>query len=180
MTRNPSIDYVAAKREYVFGEPPPTLSELAEKIGCSRAALAAKAAGSDNEMSWYEEREEFRRRLGDRTLSALADKWAAFETENREKRMQTANAALDNFIALLAPVDEQGNPLPPKVKISSKDAIEWIGVMRQEFADVRNAGRPAQVIDGQASEMDEDMAKAAMVEIKRLLNPGDVEPEPAT
>jgi uncharacterized protein YdaT len=170
MTRNPSIDYVAAKREYVFGEPPPTLSELAEKIGCSRAALAAKAAGSDNEMSWYEEREEFRRRLSDKTLTALADKWASFETANREKRMETANKVLDTFIEALA---------DGKIKITSKDALEWVGLMRQEFEDVRNLGRPAQVIDGEAAEMSEDLARAAMVEVERLLGSGEnASPEP--
>jgi hypothetical protein len=178
MTRNPSIDYVAAKREYIFGEPPPTLSDLAEKMGCSRAALAAKAAGGEGEMSWYEEREEFRRRLGDKTLSALADKWAAFETEAREKMMQTANAVLDNFIAQLRPADGSGS----KIKIASKDAVEWSKVMRELFDAARNAAKPMNVIEGEAVDMSPELAADAMREIERLLGSGDnasPEPDPA-
>ena len=104
MTRNPSIDYAAAHFRYVFGEPPISLTDLAVEMGCSRAALAAKAGQAENGMSWYEEREEFRRRLGEKTLNALADKWAALEAANREKRMETAGAVLDKFIKALAEV----------------------------------------------------------------------------
>lgn len=163
MTRNPSIDYVAAKREYIFSEPPPTLSELAEKYQCSRAALAAKAAGEEGGISWFQEREEFRRRLGKKTLEALADKFAAFEIEAREKQMQTANAVLDNFIEALT----EG-----KIKITSKDAIEWAKVQLDLFDAARNAGRHGDVIDGQAVEMTEYDAQKAYDEAMRLLDAG--------
>lgn len=174
MSRNPSVDWLTLKREYVYAKPNDnvTLSTLAVKHGIARSGLAARAAGAKDEQSWFDEREEFRSRLNEKTLEALADKWAAFETEAREKRMQTANAVLDNFIAQLAPVDEQGNPLPSKVKIASKDAVEWIGVMRQEFAEVRNAGANAKVVDGTAVEMDRDEAKEAYESAMKLLEAG--------
>src|SRR4029077_327091 len=82
----------------VSGKHPISLSDLAVEMNCSRAALAAKAAGAEGEMSWYDQRREFESRIGEKTLLALADEWAAIEAENRKKRMETANAVLDKFI----------------------------------------------------------------------------------
>jgi hypothetical protein len=174
MTRNPSIDYVAAHRRYVFEEPPISLTDLAAEIGCARAALAAKAAGEEGEMSWYEQREEFRRRLGEKTLAALADKWAAYEAANREKRMETANAVLDNFVAQLTPgMDEDGKPIPSKIKIGSREALEWVGLMRQEFDDVRRV-RAAKIIDGEVTDdLSIEDARRALEEVKRLTSGDD-------
>lgn len=163
MTRNPSVDYTSAHRDYVFGKEPISLSDLAVKYGCSRAALADKARGEEGELSWFEQRQEFERRIGEKTLLALADEWAAIEAENRKKRMETANAVLDKFIASLE---------DKTAKIGSKEALEWVQLMRTEFEDVRNLGKHPDVVDGEAVEMSEDQAKEAYAEAMRLLNAG--------
>ena len=163
MTRNPSVDYASAHRRYVFGKDPVSLSDLAEEMGCSRTALAQKAAGGEGEMSWFEQRKEFESRIGEKTLLALADEWAAIEAENRKKRMETANAVLDKFIEDLT----EG-----KARIGSKEALEWVQLMRAEFEDVRNLGKHPDVVDGEAVEMTEAQAKEAYAEAMKLLNAG--------
>jgi hypothetical protein len=170
MSRNPSVDWLTLKREYVYAKPNDnvTLTTLAVKHGIARSGLAARAAGAKDEPSWYDEREEFRSRLNEKTLEALADKWAAYETEAREKLMQTANAVLDNFILQLVPPDGE----TVKLKISAKDAVEWSRVMRDLFDEVRNAGTGARVVDGQAVDMTEDVAKEAYDSAMKLLEAG--------
>ncbi len=173
MTRNPSVDYAAAHRRYVFGKEPISLSELAVEVGCSRAALAAKAAGAEGEMTWYDQRREFESRIGEKTMLALADEWATIEAENRKKRMETANAVLDKFILELA---------GGTAKIGSKEALEWVQLMRAEFEDVRNMGKAEHpdVVEGEAVEWSKDAAQDAYdqaMETMRLLNTGTDGPD---
>lgn len=163
MTRNPSVDYAAAHRRYVFGKDSISLSDLAVEMGCSRAALAQKAAGGEGEMSWFDQRREFESRIGEKTLQALADEWAAIEAESRRARMAASDKVLAKF------VEGVGDGT---IKITAKDAVEWAKFQREEFDDVRDHGKHPDEIEGVAFEMTKDQAKDAYDQAMKMLTNG--------
>lgn len=162
MTRNSSIDYPALRNEYVYADPPISLTDLAEKHGHARSAIA-EVSTRDH---WYEDRQEFRLKLGQNTRLALAEEFAVSEAAHRRKIAKTAIAVLDKFATDLA---------DDKIQINAKDAALWAGVLRQEHEDMRQVALPP-VIEGHADDMDEERARQTIADVEKLLASGSDAP----
>lgn len=165
MSRNPSVDWPTIHREYVYSEPPISFTDLAAKHGIARSGLAAKAAGEEGEISWFEEREAFRATVNHNVSLALAGEFAQFELANRRKIADAAAKTLDAYMKGLA---------DGEIKVGPREAAVWVDVMRQVFEDAARARvSDPDVIEG--DEMTEAAARAAIIEAERMLDAGNTE-----
>ncbi len=124
MTRNRKIDPAVLEREYIFdsGNPPVSLTDLANKYGMARSGIADKARVG----RWYERREEFRKQLGEKTVEALGDQWIKYETAVREKMMQMGVAYLDKYVEALK---------NDEVKVNTRDMLGIAAMVRTLLGD---------------------------------------------
>lgn len=164
MSRLQKIDPATLEREYVYADPPISVTALADKYGLARSGVADKARIG----KWYEKRQEFQQKLGAKTLEALADEWAAFGTKMRKSVMEAATRSVESYSSAL--VDKEGNVIPGKV--SGKDAVAWVGVMRDLLADVERAARPVTIIDQERVDIDPEEAAKMLADVEKLLGSG--------
>lgn len=154
---------VALEREYIYADPPISLTELADKHGLARSNVAAKA----NSGKWYEKREEFRARLTEKTREALAEKWVEYETANRERLMAVASKYLDKYVEAL----DAG-----EIKVTTRDMLGIAAMQRTIMADI--VGKPVvdpKLIgpDGEEFDGSEEDARAVIEQVKALMAGGD-------
>lgn len=153
------------EREYVYSEPPISLTDLADKHGLARSNVAAKAQVG----KWYEKREEFRARLAEKTREALAEKWVQAETDYREKLLKVGATYLDAFVKAM----DEG-----EIKVNTKDMLGIAAMMRTIMGDIKAEGAPDTVVvteDGDVQFADPDEAKVAMAKLTKLLESGEEE-----
>jgi hypothetical protein len=158
------------EREYVYSEPPISLTELADKYDLARSNVADKARIG----KWYEKREEFRTRLAEKSREALAERWVEYETANREKLLNVASKFFDKYVEALA---------SGEIKVNTRDLLGMVAMQRTLLADV--SGKP--VIDPKLvnPEGDEftgsaDEAREVIEQVKALMAGGtDAGTDPA-
>lgn len=161
--KGPGTDVL--EREYVYADPPISITDLAERHGLARSGVADKARAG----RWFEKREEFRRKLADQTRDALAEKWAESQIALYERLAKTSTKYLDMFDSAL----DAG-----EVKVNTRDMIAIAAMMRTISTDMAN--RPvsnAVPEDGESDtfEGSAEEARAMIEKIKRLASgePGD-------
>jgi len=153
VTRQRKLSPTDLEREYLYSDPPLSFSELAEKHGVARSAIATLAAKG----KWFDRREEFRSRLTERTREALSEEWSALQTANYRRLMKMASNYLDKFETLL-----DGDDFRP----NTKDALAMASMMLQLHRDMeRKPVADPTVIDGDEIE---DPA-AVIAEVRRLM-----------
>ena len=155
LVKGPGTDVL--EREYVYSDPPLSISDLAEKHGLARSNVAAKA----NAGKWYEKRQEWQRRLKDETRNALAEKWAESQVALYERLAKTAIKYLDGYDAAL----EAG-----EIKHNTRDMIAIAAMMRTISTDMANrpVSNPVAEDDDDTFEGTVEDAKAVIERIKRL------------
>jgi hypothetical protein len=174
MTRARKSDPKTLFAEYVYAAecrcgpaPLPTprdisISDLAARHDLSRSTVADLTIDDGSGQSWFEARQRFQGTLQLNVASELADKWVQFETETREKMMQTAVASLDAYREAMA----NGT-----VKIQPRDAVLWVQTIRQLFDDIeRLRDRETRTINGESVEMEAAQATTIIAEVKALLS----------
>src|SRR5688572_4613488 len=128
MTRARKIDPAILEREYVYdaATPPISITGLAEKYGLARSGVADKARVG----RWFERREEFRRQIGEKAVSALGDKWVGFETAVREKMTSVALTYLDQYQKAL----NDG-----EIKVNTRDMLGVAAMLRTVLGDAASS-----------------------------------------
>ena len=148
------------EREYVYSEPPISLTDLADKYGLARSNVAGKA----NAGRWTEKRDEFRLRLAQKTREALSEKWVEAETAHREKILQTGAKYLDLYVKAL----DSG-----EIKVSTRDMLGVAAMMRTYLSDIKSEAVPDAVVvnpDGEVDFDSPDAARQAIEYAKRLMS----------
>lgn len=167
MTRNRKVATDVLRREYIYSDPPISISDLAEKYGLARSGVAEKAQRGDlidgAQVSWYQQREDFRAKLTAKVADALREKWAEAETEYREKLLKAGGQYLDRYVTKL----EAG-----EISVNTKDMLGVAAMMRTLMADQKAQAPQTVVVDGEGEELDEDDARKVMEEARRLLTGG--------
>lgn len=155
LVKGPGTDVL--EREYVYSDPPLSITDLAEKHGLARSNVAAKA----NAGKWYEKRQEWQRRLKDETRNALAEKWAESQVALYERLAKTATVYLDKFDKAL----DAG-----EVKVNTRDMIAIAAMMRTISTDMadRPVSSPSPDDDDDTFEGTVEDAKAVIERIKAL------------
>ena len=155
LVKGPGTDVL--EREYVYSDPPLSISDLAEKHGLARSNVAAKA----NAGKWYEKRQEYQQKLKDRTRDALAEKWAESQVALYERLAKTATVYLDKFDKAL----DAG-----EVKVNTRDMIAIAAMMRTISTDMadRPVSSPSPDDDDDTFEGTVEDAKAVIERIKAL------------
>jgi hypothetical protein len=163
MTRNRKVATEVLEREYVYADPPISITELSDKYGLARSGVADKARIG----GWYQKREEFRSRNTDGVKEAMAEKWAEFQIANYERLMKMSATYLDKFQKAL----DEG-----EIKVSTRDMLGIAAMMRTFLGDLTAAApKDPKVVgpDGEVTFGDEAEAREAMVRIKQLMAGGD-------
>jgi len=152
------------EREYVYAEPPISITALADRHGLARSGVADKARIG----KWYEKREAFRERLSERVTEALAEKWAETQVAVYERLMRVGIRHLDLYEEAV----EKG-----EIKASTRDMLGVAGMMKSLLDDL--AKRPVDVADprlvnpdGDDFEGTEADADAVIAQVKRLMAGG--------
>lgn len=168
MTRNRKVATDVLRREYIYSDPPISISDLAEKYALARSGVAEKAQRGDLiegvQVSWYQQREDFRSRLTAKVEDALREKWAEAETEYREKLLKAGGQYLDKYVTAL----EAG-----EIGVNTKDMLGIAAMMRTLMADQKAQAPQTVIVDGDGEELDEDDARKVLAEAKRLLTGGE-------
>lgn len=161
LQKGPGTDVL--EREYVYADPPISITMLADKYGLARSGVADKARIG----KWYEKREAFRQRLSDKTREALAEKWADMQVAVYERLLKSGMVYLDQYDAAL----EKGD-----IKPSARDMIA-VGAMMKGLLDTmaqKPVADPTLVgADGEEFEGSPDEAREAIERIKQLMAGGD-------
>ena len=89
LRKGPSVQEL--EREYVYSDPPISLTELAERHSLARSNVADKARIGE----WYEKREEFRKRIDAKVTEAMAERWAEMRISVYERLMKVGMDHLD-------------------------------------------------------------------------------------
>jgi hypothetical protein len=143
------------EREYVYADPPVSITDLAERHGLARSNVAAKAQSG----RWFEKREEFRRRLAEETRDAMAEKWAEMQIAVYERLSKTAVAYLDLYEKALA----EG-----EIKANTKDMLGIASMMRTLTGDMVNKPVSNVVVDPETGEIFDGSAEDARVAIAKV------------
>lgn len=162
--KGPGTDVL--EREYVYSDPPVSITELAERHSLARSNVAAKATAG----KWFEKREEFRRRLSEKTRDAMAEKWSEMQTAVYERLAKTSVAYLDLYEKALA----EG-----KVPANTKDMLGIASMMRTLTNDMVNKPVGGGVVDPETGDVfdgDEEEARDAIAKVKALMA-GEREPD---
>ena len=158
------------EREYIYSEPPVSITDLATKYGLARSNVAAKATTG----KWFEKREEFRARLSDGVKEALAEKWVEAQSAFREKILTAGASYLDRWI-------EELNKEGSTIKVNTRDMLGIAAMMRVTLDDIRKEAVPSTVVvdeEGNVEFADATEAKIALAKAKAmLLGAGDAEDE---
>lgn len=155
--KGPGTDVL--EREYVYADPPVSISDLALRHGLARSNVADKATKG----KWYEKREEFRRRLAEETRDALAEKWAEMQVAVYERLAKTAGSYLDLYEKALAAGD---------IKPDTKGMLGIAAMMRTLTTDMAKMPVSNQIVDpstGDVFEGSADDARDAIEKVKALM-----------
>ena len=155
--KGPGTDVL--EREYVYSDPPLSISDIAERHGLARSNVASKA-GAGN---WFEKREEFRRRLASETRDAMAEKWSEMQIAVYERG---AKLALKYFDIYEKALDEG------EIKPTTRDMLGVAAMMRTFTSDMVEKPVSSVVVDpttGEIFEGNEDEARAAVATVKALI-----------
>lgn len=161
--KGPGTDVL--EREYVYGDPPISISDLAEKYGLARSNVADKA----NAGKWFQKREEFRRRLAEQTRDAMAEKWAEMQIAVYERLGKTAVAYLDIYEKALA---------SGEIKPTTRDMLGIAAMMRTLTGDMVNKPVGSAVVDPETGDVFDGTAEDARIaieKVKALMAGGDGE-----
>jgi len=144
------------EREYIYSDPPISITDLAEKYGLARSGVADKARIGD----WYGRRKAFREKVGDTVSDAMAEKWAEMQIAVYERLMRIGVKNLELYEQAI----ETG-----KIKPSTRDMIAIASMMVSLFDKV--AAKPAGERSADPDEFDGDaeQARSAIDEVKRLM-----------
>lgn len=161
MTRARKVDPAVLEREYIFdsGNPPVSLTDLADKYGMARSGIAEKARLG----RWYERRIEFREQLGEKVVAALGDKWVEFETARREQMMNIAVKYLEKYAEAL----DDG-----EIKMNTRDMLGIAAMIRTLFGDIASNPREEALLNEEA-DLSPDYYRRALTVIEAELNRGD-------
>jgi hypothetical protein len=163
MTRARKVDPALLEREYVFdsGNPPVSLTQLADKYGMARSGIADKARIG----RWYERRIEFREQLGEKVVAALGDEWVKYETAVREKMMSVGLAYLDKYIDSMDKDD---------FKTNTRDMLGIAAMLRTLLGDIASNPRGEEaLIDPDSATLSPDYYRKALKVIEAQLDGGD-------
>lgn len=165
MTRARKIDPAILEREYVFdsGNPPVSLTDLADKYSMARSGIADKARVG----RWYERRIEFREQLGEKVVAALGDKWVEFETARREQLMNVAVKYIDKYVEAL----DSG-----EIKMGTRDMLGMAGMLRTLLNDAAASPRGEEaLIDPDTAPLSDDYYRHALKVVEAQLTNGNSE-----
>ena len=173
LTRGPGTE--ALRREYVYSDPPISVSDLAAKYGLARSNVAQKCSAG----GWTEEREAFRGKLREGVIEALSEKWVEARVAYREKLLAVGGLFLDQYAAMLeadakaikdAP---EGTEVKRQIPITTKDMIGLSAMLRDTMNDALNdLPVPGPVVNpetGDVSFSDPDEARRAIAQARRLM-----------
>lgn len=155
--KGPGTDVL--EREYVYSDPPLSISDLAERHGLARSNVAAKATAGN----WFQKREEFRRRLAEETRDALAEKWAEMDIAVHERAAKLAVKYFDIYEKAL----DSG-----EIKPSTRDMLGVAAMMRTYTQDMVEKPVSNVVVDPQTGEIFDgtaEDARAAIEKVKALI-----------
>lgn len=161
LQKGPGTDVL--EREYVYADPPISITMLADKYGLARSGVADKARIG----KWYEKREAFRQRLSDKTREALAEKWADMQVAVYERLLKSGMTYLDKYDKALE---------NDEIKPSARDMIAVGGMMKallDEMAQKPAADPTVVGPDGEEFEGTEAEAREAIERIKQLMAGGE-------
>ncbi len=156
--KGPGTDVL--EREYVYSDPPLSISDLAERHGLARSNVAAKATAGN----WFQKREEFRRRLAEETRDALAEKWAEMDIAVHERAAKLAVKYFDIYEKAL----DSG-----EIKPSTRDMLGVAAMMRTYTQDMVEKPVSNVVVDPQTGEIFDgtaEDARAAIEKVKALIS----------
>lgn len=171
MTRSRKVDPALLEREYIFdsGNPPVSLTQLADKYGMARSGIAEKARGG----RWYERRIEFRERLGEKVVAALGDEWVKYETAVREKLMNVGIKYLDKYAEELDKEDSD-------IKINTRDMLGIAAMVRTMLGDISsNPHGEEALVDPDSATLSPDYYRKALKVIEAQLSDGADGPDDA-
>ena len=149
------------EREYLYSDPPITLTDLADKHGLARSNVADKARIG----KWYERREEFRRQLSEKAREILLDEFVEYEVANRKKLLDVAAKYFDKYVTAL----DSG-----EVKVNTRDMILVASMWRTLVGDL--ASKPAddpKLVGGGEFEGSAADAQAVIAQVKALMAGGE-------
>jgi hypothetical protein len=143
------------EREYVYSDPPISITLLAETHGLARSNVAQKALDGH----WFQKREEFRRRLSEETRDALAEKWAEMQVAVYERLGKLAVKYIDLYEKAL----DSG-----EVKVGTRDMLGVAAMMRTITGDM--AARPVAnvVVDPETGDVFDGSAEDARIAIEKV------------
>jgi hypothetical protein len=151
------------RHEYIYADPPISITELADKHGLARSGVADKARIGE----WYKARQEFRNKVSDRVTEALAEKWSEFQVANYERLMKVAANYLDTYQAEL----EAGT-----IKVNTRDMLGIAAMMRTFLSDMTkqplDSGTTVIGPDGEEFSGTDAEARSVIEEVKRLMAGG--------
>lgn len=158
---NRKVPTEVLRREYVFdsGTPPISISDLASRHGLARSGVAMKA--TEAEPSWYRQREEFRKQIGEKVIANLADNWAEVQTHRFEMMVAAMSKTLEKYMERL----ENG-----EIKPTTRDAVAVVGALRVLTGDQQaQEVREATLIDPQSINLPADKLLEMIPTLKALL-----------
>ena len=156
--KGPGTD--AMEREYVYADPPVSITDLAEKYGLARSNVAAKA-GDGN---WFQKREEFRKKLALATRDAMSEKWAEMQIAVYERGAKLALKYFDLYEEAL----DAG-----EVKPDTKGMLGMASMMRTFTSDMVEKPAANVVVDpstGDVFDGSAEDARAAIEKVKALMS----------
>jgi hypothetical protein len=163
MTRLRKSDPEALRQEYVYADPPISITELADRHGLARSGVADKARIGH----WFKDREEFRNKVTTDVTAALAEKWAEFQVANYERLMKVAADYLDTYQKELA----EGT-----IKVNTRDMLGIAAMMRTFLSDMTkqplDSGTTVIGPDGEEFSGTDAEARSVIEEVKRLMAGG--------
>lgn len=157
------MDPALLEREYVYAEPPISITELSDKYGLARSGVADKARIG----KWYEKRKEFRARVSDDVRNAMAEKWSEMQVAVYERLMKSGIKYLDQYDAAL----EAGD-----IKPNARDMIAVASMMKALLDDMsrKPADQDPRLVSPDDGEFEGDEAEARDVieRVKALMAGG--------
>ena len=151
--KGPGTD--ALEREYVYSDPPLSITDLAEMHGLARSNVAAKA----NAGNWFEKRQDFRRRLAEETRDAMSEKWAEMQIAVYERMGKLAVKYIDEYEKAL----DAG-----EIKVSTRDMLGVASMMRTLTGDMVDKPAANVVVDPSTGDVFDGSAEDARVAIERV------------
>ena len=170
MTRLQKVDTATLRREYIYADPPISITALSDKYGLARSGVADKARIGDmiegERVSWYDQREQFRSRVATKVTDAMAEKWAEMQTAVYERLVKSGITYLDKYDEAL----EAG-----EIKPAARDMIAVASMMKSLFDEMaQKPDRDQRIVNPEGDEFvgDEAEARDVIERVKALMAGG--------